>query len=129
MKKQAGKIFAQCLILTSIIVIAGCVSFPTANRTVAVPASAKSTDLLELAIDAARDVGLPPATKIDKADGIVEFGGFETPELGYAAQVRIRSDGQLDVTVKRGSAYISRPVDSKTEEFVHAIQTRLEKIK
>jgi hypothetical protein len=129
MKKQLKKILAGCLLLTGIILIAGCVSFPTANRTVAIPASAKNTDLLELAIDAARDVGLPPATKVDKADGIVEFGGFEAPELGYAAQVRIRSDGQLDVTVKRGSAYISRPVDSKTEEFVQAIQTRLQNIK
>lgn len=107
------------------ILIAGCSFFPTAHRTVAVPASAK-IDVLELAIEAARSVDLPPPTKIDKANGVVEFGSFEMPVLGYTAQVRIKADGQLDVTVKRGSIYVPLEVDDKAQAFVAALESRLQ---
>ena len=106
---------------------AACAHFPTSNYTVAVPAAAKNRDVLELVIDAAKSVNLPPVTKVDKANGVVEFGGFGRSVTGYTAQVRQRSDGQLDVTVKRGSAYIPLPVDEKAKEFVSAIQSRLDK--
>ncbi len=108
------------------VVFAACTHFPVANNTVAVPAAAKGRDVFDIAIDAARSVDLPPATKIDKANGVVEFGSFGMPVLAYSAQVRKRSDGQLDVTVKRGSAYISRDVDEKAKEFVAALQARLQ---
>jgi hypothetical protein len=98
---------------------------PTANHTVTVPPSAKGRDVLELAIDAAKAVDLPSATKIDKANGLVAFGAFGMPVLGYTAQVRQRSDGQLDVTVKRGSVYVPLGVDEKAKEFVTALETRL----
>ena len=39
--------------------VAGCASVPTANQTVAVPAPARSLDLMEVAVDAAKAVGLP----------------------------------------------------------------------
>src|SRR5687768_1579493 len=87
-----------------IVLAAACAHAPTATQTVDVPAPARSLDLLDIAVDAARAVGLPAVTKLDKANGVVEFGSFDTAATGYAAQVRRRPDGQLDVTVKRGSA-------------------------
>lgn len=106
------------------VIFAGCAFFPVAHRTVAVPEAAKG-DVLELVIDAARSVDLPPPTKVDKANGVVEFGSFGSSALGYTAQVRVRSDGQLDVTVKRGSVYVPLEVDAKAQEFVSALEARL----
>ena len=110
-----------CAVVT---LVAGC-AVPTATQTVAVPAPARSLDVLDVAVDAARAVGLPAVTKLDKTNGVVEFGSFEAPGSGYAAQVRQRPDGQLDVTVKRGSADGAGSVEDKAKEFVVALDTRL----
>lgn len=107
------------------VLLAGCSFFPTAHRTLAVPQAAKG-DVLEIAIEAARTVDLPPPTKIDKANGVVEFGDFGGSVLGYTAQVRVKSDGQLDVTVKRGSVYVPLEVDAKAQEFASALESRLQ---
>jgi uncharacterized protein YgiM (DUF1202 family) len=104
--------------------VAGCAA-PTATQTVAVPAPARSLDVLEVAVDAARAVGLPAVTKLDKTNGVVEFGSFEAPASGYAAQVRRRPDGQLDVTVKRGSADGAGSAEDKAKELVTALEARL----
>jgi hypothetical protein len=106
-------------------VLAGCATIPTADRTVAVPTPAPSLDLLDVAADAAKAVGLPAVTKLDRAGGVVEFGTFEAPpSAAYAAQVRRRPDGGLDVTVKRGSGDAAA-VEDKAKELVAAIETRL----
>lgn len=104
--------------------IAGCAHVPTANRTVAVPPPASSLDVLDVAVDAAKAVGLPAATKLDKANGVVEFGSFDTAGSEYAAQVRRRPDGELDVTVKRGAGDAAA-VENKAKEFVAALEARL----
>ena len=88
----------------------------------AVPAPARSLDLLDVAVDAAKAVGLPSVTKLDKAAGLVEFGSLDAPGTGYAAQVRRRPDGQLDVTVKRGTG----SADDKARELVAALDARLQ---
>lgn len=106
-------------------VLGGCSFFPTAHRTVAVPTSEKG-DVLEIAIEAAQSVDLPPPTKIDKANGVVEFGSFDMPVLGYTAQVRVKANGQLDITVKRGSIYVPLDVDPKAQEFASALESRLQ---
>jgi SH3 domain-containing protein len=113
------------IVSTVVTLLAGCATVPTANQTVAVPPPARSLDLMDVAIDAAKAVGLPPATKVDKANGVVEFGTFDTGATGYTAQVRRRQDDQLDVTVKRGSAEGPGTVEDKAKEFVAALNARL----
>jgi hypothetical protein len=110
----------------AVLIAAGCAYFPTYNQTIPVPASAHARDVLEVAIDAAKAVGLPPTTKVDKANGVVEFGAFGRPVTGYSAQVRVRSDGQLDVTVRHGSVYVPSGVKGKAQEFVAELQARLQ---
>ncbi len=126
MKKASRSIHVIIAIASTVVtLVAGCAHVPTANQTVAVPAPARNLDLLEVAIDAARAVGLPAVTKLDKANGVVEFGSFDTAATGYTAQVRRRPDGQLDVTVKRGSADVPGSVEEKAKEFVAALDARL----
>jgi len=117
----------QIVLLASVVgaLVAACAFAPTATHTVAVPAVAQGRDVLELAIEAARSAGLPPVTRLDKVNGLVEFGAFGFDAIGYTAQVRQRSDGQLDVTVKRGSVYVPLGVDEKAKEFVAALEARL----
>lgn len=110
---------------TVVTFVAGCASVPTARQTVAVPPPARSLDLLEVATDAAKAVGLPSVTKLDKANGVVEFASLEAPATGYTAQVRQRPDGQLDVTVKRGSPDVPGGVEAKARELVAALDARL----
>lgn len=121
----------RIVLLASVVgaLFAACAHFPTSSHTVAVPAAAQGRDVLEVAIEAARSVGLPPVTKLDKANGVVEFGSFGMDVIGYTAQVRQRSDGQLDVTVKRGSVYVPLGVDEKAREFVTALEARLRQAK
>jgi uncharacterized protein YgiM (DUF1202 family) len=120
--KNASRSIHLILIASTVVTfVAGCAHVPTASQTVAVPPPARNLDLLDVAIDAAKAVGLPAVTKLDKTNGVVEFGSFETPATAYAAQVRQRPDGQLDVTVKRGSG----SVDEKAREFVAALDARL----
>lgn len=124
--KNASRSIQIFIVIPSTIVtlVAGCAHVPTANQTVAVPAPARNLDLLEVAVDAARAVGLPAVTKFDKANGLVEFGSFDTAATGYTAQVRQRPDGQLDVTVKRGSADVPGSVEDKAKEFTAALDAR-----
>lgn len=108
--------------------LVGCAHMPTANNTVIVPESAQKADLLEIAIDVAKEMKLPPVSKLDKANGIVEFGGFDGPMLGTTAQVRIRSDKNLDVTIKRGSAYVPLPVEKTAAEFKQKLEAKLHEV-
>jgi len=105
--------------------IVGCAHFPTASRTVAIPPSIESEEVLDIAADSAKAVGLPPVTKLDKANEIVEFGGFGNPELGTTGQVRIRADGQAEITIKRGSVYIPMDVEDMTQKFQTEFESRL----
>jgi uncharacterized protein YgiM (DUF1202 family) len=119
--RRSTRIAIACAVVC---LVAGC-AVPTATRTVAVPAPARSLDVLEVAVDAARAVGLPAVSKLDRTNGVVEFGAFETPSSEYAAQVRRRPDGGLDVTVKRGPGEGAGSVDDKARELVAALETRL----
>jgi hypothetical protein len=110
---------------TVVTLVAGCAHAPTAKQTVAVPAPARDLDVLQVAVEAARTVGLPAVSKLDKIDGVVEFGSFQTPASDYAAQVRQRPDGQLLVTVKGGSTDTPLTVEHKAKELVTALETRL----
>jgi hypothetical protein len=110
---------------TGIALAAGCAHAPVATQTVDVPAAAARVDVLDVAVDAARAVGLPAVTKLDKAGGVVQFGSFETGATGYTAQARRRPDGQLEVTVKRGSADGAASVEEKATAFVAAVDARL----
>ena len=83
---------------------------------------------MSVTIDVAKEMKLPTVSKLDKANGIVEFGGFEGPMLGTTAQVRIRSDKNLDVTIKRGSAYVPLSVDKTAAEFKRRLEERLQQI-
>jgi len=111
------------IVSIAIVLVAGS-TVPTATHTVAVPAAAGSLDLLDVAIAAARDVDLPAVTKHDKANGVVEFGPFDTASSGYSAQVRQRPEGGLAVTVKRGAG-ADGSVEDKARAFVAALDARL----
>lgn len=110
---------------TAVAFLAGCAHVPTAHQTAAVRVPAGDFDLLQVAIDAARAVGLPGVTKFDLAQGLVEFGSSGTAATGYTAQVRRRPDGQLDVTVKRGAADGPGSVEDKAKEFTAALDARV----
>lgn len=110
---------------TVIALAAGCAHAPTARQTVEMPVPAPTLDVLDVAADAARAVGLPAVTKLDRANGVIEFGAFQTGATDYTAQVQRRADGQLDVTVKRGSAEGPGTVEDKAREFVAALDARL----
>lgn len=103
----------------------GCVHTPLGSRTVAIPASLNSDQVLEIAIDAAKAVGLRPVSKLDKANGIVEFGNFEMSEMGTTGQVRVRADHQAEITLKRTSAYVPLSVEEITKKFQTEFETRL----
>ena len=107
----------------------GCVFTPTANQSLTAPPAAKAGDIIDAAVDAASTAGLPGPTTVDKANGLVQFGNYTMSEIGYSAQVRIRSDGSLDVTVKRCSVYVPLPVDEKAKAFFDALAARLQKFK
>jgi hypothetical protein len=121
----SGATGLTALVVGIVALLAGCAFNPAVHRTVPVPQAAQH-DALEITIEAARSVDLPPPTKVDKANGVVEFGAFGTGTLGYTAQVRVRSDGQLDVTVERGSIYVPLDVDQEAQSFVTALESRLQ---
>ncbi len=125
--KPIARLLASVILAT--IALVGCAHMPSVNNTVVVPANAQNADLLEIAIEAAKDAKLPPVSKLDKPNGVVEFGGFTMPEMGASAQVGIRSEKNLDVTVKRGSVYVPLPVDKIAAEFRQKIEARLQQVK
>jgi hypothetical protein len=112
-------------LLLLVVGITGCAPMPTVTNTVTYPSTVKAGDVVETAIDVAREMKFPPATKIDKTEGLVEFGNFGQPMMGITAQVRIKSEGQLDVTVTRGSVYVALAVDKTANEFKNKIEERL----
>ncbi len=112
--------------IAGLAVLAGCSNSPTNNQTLKAPVGMKAGEIIDAAVDAASEAGLPAAAKVDKENGLVQFGAFGMPVLGYTAQVRIRSDGNIDVTVQRGSTYISRSPDEVANQFVAALQRRLQ---
>jgi hypothetical protein len=74
-------------------------------RTIPLDGKLTTDAVLEAAIEVAPEVNLPVMTKMDKANGLVEFGSFEQPNLGLSAQVRVTPDNQLEIVVKRGSCF------------------------
>jgi uncharacterized protein YgiM (DUF1202 family) len=115
----------RVIVPTVATLVAGCAHVATVSQTVAVPAPAGDVDVFDAAIDAARAIGLPAVTKLDKTGGVVEFGSFETSATGYTAQVRRRADGGLAVTVTRESAGVPGSVEGKVKELVAALTARL----
>jgi hypothetical protein len=103
----------------------GCAPVTVAMRDVATQASIKQGDIIEFAITAAREVGFPPATKIDKENGLVEFGGYGTTVMGITAQVRVKSSTEVEVTVKRLSVYIPLGVDKQADAFTARLKEHL----
>ena len=100
----------RCISAVALILLAGCQTYVEHNSVRAIPLDGKITNdaVLEAAIEVAPQANLPAMTKMDKANGIVEFGAFEGPELGVTAQVRIRPDQQLEIVIKReiGRAHV-----------------------
>lgn len=116
--------FALSLSIASALV--GCTFSPANSGTVAVPARLTNGQVLDIAADAGKAVGFPPVTKIDKANGIVEFGNYEMSELGTTAQVRVRDDHKAEITVKRTSVYIPfNDGDEIEKKFQAAFNARL----
>ena len=113
------------LTLLAFVAMTGCAPMSVATRTVPVPASVGQADVIEIAITAARQVNFPPATKIDKQGGIVEFGSYAMPEIGITAQVRVKSPSEVEVTVRRGSLYIPLGADKQADEFVARLKEGL----
>jgi hypothetical protein len=110
-----------------LIALTGCQSYAPSNavRTVAMSGSLDKDKVYNAVIEAARDTGLPPMTKMDKANGIIEFGSFELPEMGLTAQVRIVSDTSMELTVRRGSAFIPIKAESQGDTFRDQITKHL----
>ncbi len=108
--------------------LTGCVFAPTTSRTISLTGKVPTGDVLENAIEVAKLVNFPPMTKLDKANGIVEFGGFGMSELGITAQVRVRPDNQAEITVKRGSAYIPLGADKQADAFRNQLESRLKEV-
>ena len=119
------KIISAAMALALIVGITGCAPMSVVMRTVPVPTSIKQGDIIEIAITAAREVNFPPATKIDKENGIVEFGDYQGPELGITAQVRVKSQNEIEVTVRRGSVYIPLGADKQADAFTAKLKERL----
>jgi hypothetical protein len=119
------KVLPTFLTLTVLLAVTGCAPMTVANRTLPFPQTIKQGDIIEDAIDVAGEIGLPAATKIDKQNGLVVFGGFGTPEMGFTAQVRIKSENEIEVSVQRGSAYIPLKADDKVDLFVSKLKERI----
>ena len=106
-------------------VFIGCAPMTVATRDLDTPASIKQGDIIEFAITAAQEVGFPPATKIDKENGVVEFGSFGLPELGVTAQVRVKSQTEIEITVRHGSVYIPLGADKQADAFTAKLKEHL----
>lgn len=112
-----------------ILLVVGCAHFPQETRFVQIDNSFSKTELLEIAIDIAREMNFPPMTKLDKSSGIVEFGDFGAPVTGITAQVRIAPKNRIDITVVRGSVYVPLPVKDIADEFKIAFESKLKALK
>jgi len=112
-----------------ILLVVGCAHFPQETRFVQIDNSFSKTELLEIAIDIAREMNFPPMTKLDKSSGIVEFGVFGAPVTGITAQVRIAPKNRIDITVVRGSVYVPLPVKDIADEFKRTFESKLKALK
>ena len=106
--------------------LVGCAHFPTATRSIPAPTKA-GVDVVEAAIDAARELKFPPATKIEKQNGLVEFGNWGLPDTGIAAQVRRRGDGTIESTVRVGSVYVAKDPEGLADKFAKLIEEKISK--
>jgi hypothetical protein len=100
----------------------------TQTIVIAFPSTMPQGAVIEAAIDAAQEIKFPPATKIDKVVGIVELGGFEQPQLGIAAQARIKSEGQFEITITRWSEFIPISLDGPTDQFKAKLKAKVAEI-
>jgi hypothetical protein len=114
-------------LVTATLLLLGCAHFPTTTRSIVLEEQAAKVDVLELAIDVAKEMDFPPVTKLDKASGIVEFGAFGTSTTGVTAQVMIRPANKVDVTVRRGSVYVPLPVEGIADEFKTKLEERIKR--
>ena len=118
------------LAISVAVLITGCQTYVPSNSVRTVPLDGKLTTdaVLEAAIEVAPEINLPVMTKMDKADGLVEFGGFEQPELGLSAQVRVRPDNQVEIIVKRGSTFFPLSADANADTFKTRLAERLSEL-
>jgi hypothetical protein len=111
------------------VAVAGCASVvtPTRIRTIDVSYSPAVShgDVIEAAIAVGRELNFPPATIIDKTVGMVNFGDFGKPILGITAQARVKSDGDLEVTVNRWSEIVPMSADAPAEQFKAKFEARM----
>ena len=108
-----------------ILFLVGCAHFPQETRFIQIDNSFSKGELLEIAIDLAREMNFPPMTKLDKSNGIVEFGEFGAHVTGITAQVRIAAKNKIDITVVRGSVYVPLPVKDIADEFKRKFESKL----
>jgi hypothetical protein len=122
-----NKLLNLILIVIASGVLTGCQTYKPTNSVRTIPLDGKLANdaVLEAAIEAAQESNLPSLTKMDKADGIVEFGGFDAPEMGVSAQVRIRPDKQLEIIVKRGSVIFARNANGDADIFRARLLSRI----
>jgi hypothetical protein len=123
------KITIRLLAPLILVIAAGCVLSSPPSRVrmidVSYPASVSHADVVETAIAVGREIGFPPATKIDKTEGIVEFGPFGMPAIGITAQARVKSDGDLEVTVNTLSRLVAESADEPAQAFKAQFESRL----
>jgi PBP1b-binding outer membrane lipoprotein LpoB len=121
--------FRYVSVIALAVLITGCAiqSYVPSNSIRTIPLDGKLTNdaVLEAAVEIAEEVSLPAMTKMDKADGIVEFGGFERTEMGLSAQVRVRPDNKLEIIVKRGSVFFAQNADADADTFKTRLEERL----
>jgi hypothetical protein len=98
--------------------------FPVVTKSI-LPPTKPDAEMVEAAIDVARDMAFPPATKIDKQNGLVEFGSFTTSHTGITAQVRRRTDGSVEVTVRNGAVYFAKSPDETAAKFTRELESRI----
>lgn len=68
---------------------------------------------------------MPAMSKMDKANGLVEFGAFGMPQMGLTGQARITGDHQVEVMVKRGSVFVPLKAESEADLFTTNLAVRL----
>jgi len=106
-------------------IAAGCAFAPVATRNVSYSAALSQGDVIEVAIDAAREAKFPAATKIDKQNGSVEFGNYQMSELGTTALIRVKSPTEIEINIKRGSVYVPLGADKGADQFRSIFEAKL----
>ena len=104
--------------------LASCAHWDTITRSMTF-ADQPKIDVIDMAIDVAKELDFPPVTKVDKASGIVQFGAFGEPVLGLTAQVMVRPGNKVDVTVVRGSEYVALSAEQAADNFKKKLEERI----